>query len=349
MSEMIGNLSSEYPPSENPSVRGPGRGPRRPRRMMAMLLRRGHLYTGLFLFPWAILYGVTAFLFNHPTVASDQPVASFDHSTLVGTPLATLPDPTTQAAQLVELVNQTQSLAEPLSLAGAARYGTRDFAFATVKSAGPTPGESTTVSLLFDLDAQSGAIRSTRDLPKPELATAPFAVTPKRTPPRPTQAEEPLVGGLMPPEPLAETIRASIPSLLERTGFPNGTITVTSVPDLIFPVRSGGQIWTATYQPMTGSLTGQPGADLPPNPLSTRRFLLRLHTAHGYPSYTNARWFWAVIVDAMAFALAFWGLTGLVMWWQLKSTRRLGAVALMVGLASAMLLGLAMHSAITAK
>jgi hypothetical protein len=29
------------------------------------VLRRSHLYLGLALFPWAILYGVTAFLFNH--------------------------------------------------------------------------------------------------------------------------------------------------------------------------------------------------------------------------------------------------------------------------------------------
>ena len=34
--------------------------------------------------------------------------------------------------------------------------------------------------------------------------------------------------------------------------------------------------------------------------------------AHGYPGEQNARWYWAVVVDAMAFVLCFWGVTGLV-------------------------------------
>ena len=40
-------------------------------------LRRVHLYFGLLLFPWALLYGVTAFLFNHPTAFSEQPTTTF--------------------------------------------------------------------------------------------------------------------------------------------------------------------------------------------------------------------------------------------------------------------------------
>ena len=81
--------------------------------------------------------------------------------------------------------------------------------------------------------------------------------------------------------------------------------------------------------------------------LSARRFLLRLHTAHGYPGEANARWYWAVVVDAMAFVMVFWGLTGLVMWWQIKATRRAGAVVLTLSAVAATALGFAMHSAMT--
>ena len=44
---------------------------------VAHLLRRVHLFLGLFLLPWAVLYGVTAFLFNHPAAFSDNPTVQF--------------------------------------------------------------------------------------------------------------------------------------------------------------------------------------------------------------------------------------------------------------------------------
>ena len=59
------------------------------------------LQFGLLLFPWAFLYGVTAFLFNHPTVFSDQPTATFGREVLTGTPLESIPTPTEQATLVV--------------------------------------------------------------------------------------------------------------------------------------------------------------------------------------------------------------------------------------------------------
>ncbi|AWM39993.1 hypothetical protein C1280_25300 [Gemmata obscuriglobus] len=61
------------------------------------MVRRTHLYVGLFLFPWAILYGVTGFLFNHPTVLADAPTAHFSRADVVGTPLEFAPTPQEQA------------------------------------------------------------------------------------------------------------------------------------------------------------------------------------------------------------------------------------------------------------
>ena len=48
------------------------------------------------------------------------------------------------------------------------------------------------------------------------------------------------------------------------------------------------------------------------------------------PGEQNARWFWAVIVDLMAGVMCFWGVSGLLMWWQLKATRKLGTVILVL-------------------
>lgn len=55
--------------------------------------------------------------------------------------------------------------------------------------------------------------------------------------------------------------------------------------------------------------------------LTTRTLLLRLHLAYGFPASVNARWFWAIVVDAMFLAMVFWGLSGVVMFWQIKAVR----------------------------
>lgn len=325
---------------------------RRPlRKRVIHLLRRGHLYFGLFLFPWAILYGVTAFLFNHPTAFSDQPTTSFGADAVAGTPLESLPSPAEQAEAVVKLLNERQKPAVPYRLgAGEIKYA-REFAFATVK----VPGQ--TVSILFDVKNGGGTIRSAVDKPKPPPPPAgPFAVGspaaggPRaggkgagKDGPRPSRSG----GELLLEDPLHERIKGAVPEVLERAGYPTGDVTVTSVPDIVFPVEADGKTWIATYNPMTGAISGKP-ADAEEKPeLSVRRFLLRLHLAHGYPGEPNARWYWAVVVDAMAFVMCFWGLTGLIMWWQIKATRRIGAVVLVLSAVAATALGVAMHSAMT--
>jgi hypothetical protein len=45
--------------------------------------------------------------------------------------------------------------------------------------------------------------------------------------------------------------------------------------------------------------------------------------------------------------MCFWGLSGLVMWWQIKATRKVGAVVLVLSAAAATALGVAMHAAMT--
>jgi hypothetical protein len=314
----------------------------------AHLIRRAHLYLGLLLFPWAILYGVTSFLFNHPAAFSDQPTRTFGKEVLVGTPLESLPSPTEQAERVVKLLNDTQQPATPYALGvGEVKYN-REFAFATVNADGQT------VSVLIDVKNGSGTVRSTPDKPKAEPPPkAPFAVGSSDRG-RPSRSENaggtPAVPGkeaIRLDNPLHERVKVAIPTILERTGFPPGDVTVTSVPELVFPVEADGTTWTATYNPMTGGVGGTPADAKPETELGWRRFLLRLHTAHGYPGEQNARWFWAVIVDVMAGVMCFWGLSGLLMWWQIKATRTIGAVVLMLSATAATALGFAMHAAMT--
>jgi hypothetical protein len=115
-------------------------------------------------------------------------------------------------------------------------------------------------------------------------------------------------------------------------------------------MTDSGKPWIVTYNAQTGSVAGKPADDpAPAEEMSTRRFLTRLHLAHGYPGEQNARWFWAVVVDAMAFVMVFWGVSGIFMWWQIKATRKFGFLVLVLSVAAATALGLGMHEALTTR
>ncbi len=319
-----------------PDATDPRRAPARKRALH--VLRRAHLYLGLFLFPWAVLYGVTAFLFNHPSALADQPTAIYGPAATVGTPLDGAPGPSAVAELVVAKLNEEQKPVTPYRLAGEARYG-REFAFATVRAGGET------VSVLYDAKNGGGTVRSTAAVEKAPPERAPFATASAKVSPR-EKGSVAASPGLKLPEPMHDRFKAAVPTILERTGFPPGEVTVTSVPDVLFPVEADGRTWTATYNPMTGAVTGTPGTPTPTE-LSWRAFALRLHKGHGYPGEANAKWYWAAIVDVSAAALCFWGLSGLVMWWQIKGTRRLGTAVLVLSAAGATALGVAMHAALT--
>lgn len=62
------------------------------------------------------------------------------------------------------------------------------------------------------------------------------------------------------------------------------------------------------------------------------RALEALHRLRGYQSGFASRTAWAVIVDLVIAAMVFWCLSGLWLWWQLKTTRRPGAICAAAGL-----------------
>lgn len=310
---------------------------RSPGRAALLVLRRAHLYGGLAFLPWVVLYAVTAFLFNHPTAFSDQPYVSFGRSALAGTPMENPPAPADVAAQVVTAL---QARAEPgatyaIVQPEAARY-TREFTFATVKADGQD------VSVLIDATGAGGSVLSRpTPPPKPEAKPAPFAVAGKGSVPRsaPAKPSEPLTVA----DPLHERVRAAVPVVLERTGFPGGEVTVTSVPDLTFRMAAGDAVWQVTYNARDGSVSGRPAGSDEPEPPTVRRFLTRLHTASGYPYQGGPRRGWALVVDATAVVMLFWAASGLVMWWQVRSARRWGAGVLLLSAAVAAYLAVEMY------
>jgi hypothetical protein len=328
-------------PPRPPAVPKPARQPRG--KTALMWVRRGHLYLGLFLFPWVVLFGVTAFLFNHPTVFGDKPTVTFGRDALAGTPLDEVPNPQAIAEQVVAKLNETQRPTTPYTLAGAAKFTGKEYALAKVEA----EGQSLNVSI--DVKAGSGTVQSSAARERREAEKAPFAVgrvpsaKGKRRPDRRARGDAGgPSSGLQLTDPLPELVKAAVPTILERTGFPAGEVTVTSVPHVVFPVEAGGRVWAATYNPMTGGVSGQPASEKAETDLSWRQFLVGLHKAHGYPGEVNGKWFWVLFADALALTMCFWVLSGLVMWWQVKATRKAGAVVLVLSCVAATALGLAM-------
>ncbi len=313
-------------------------------RTFVLLLRRLHLYTGLLMLPWVLLYSVTAFLFNHPTFFSDQPTATFDASALHGTPMSSPPVAAELAAQVVAAL---QARAKPegrytLVYPELAKF-TREFAFATVKA------EGREVSVLVEINGSGGTVRSRPTPPARVEEVAPFANGRAVGQTKGERAPLPRTNDALNLEnPLHERVKAAVPAILERTGFPTGEVAVTSVPDVSFLMELDGKLWRVTYNAQTGIVSGRSPDEAASEPISTRRFLARLHSASGYPSESNARWVWALAVDATAIIMIFWAFTGIVMWWQIPSTRWLGLLVLLASAAAATWVGIGMHDAISA-
>lgn len=100
---------------------------------------------------------------------------------------------------------------------------------------------------------------------------------------------------------------------------PDGTIVINRN-DLITPRR-------LTYSPDTRQLVVermQPRASA---------LLERFHRRRGYATGYRLDTAWAVSVDLVIAAMVFWVLSGLWMWWEMKATRKYGAVALLGGVA----------------
>ena len=325
-------------------------------------IRRSHLYFGLFLFPWVILYGFTGFLFNHPFSFRDTANATFRSDTLVGTPLETRPTATEQAALVVAQLNAQQQPETPYRLVGEATYGPRGVAFVTAKY---KDLHDKVLSVSFNLTHSGGGVHYEGNRERKPLPPAPFTAGPAVATGRgggrgaeggaevgrrgAGESDGGPKAAIKLEDRLEDRIRDTVPMVLERTGFPPvDSLAVTSLPNMTFTIDSNGERWKATYNPLSGGISGVPEGSEPKPEMGWRRFLTQLHLMHVYPYETNALWVWAVLVDAMAFTMLFWAFSGLMMWWQIKSTRKLGAVVLSASAVVAVVLSCAMYTAMTA-
>lgn len=302
-----------------PATRPPRRRPN-----ALLVVRRVHLYAGLLLVPWVLLYGVTAFLFNHPSVMNDLDRQVLSPADLAGTPLVGGLDANVVAASVVDALR-----ADGLDVqrgTDAARY-TRSLRLEA------DPDGVGRQTLFVELDGGSGTLY-TRPAGDDEGAS-----------PLDRGRLDVALGDADPREAWRQGGRALMAA---RTGveLSPDDVSIRSGPTVAFDVVADGRPYRAHYDVGRGRLEAEPLDEA--GAFDARDTLLRLHTAHVYPSEGGVRWVWAVLVDVMAVAMVGWAVSGLVMWWQIKRTRRLGTWLVGASLVAAALIGAAMHAALAA-
>lgn len=301
------------PTTARPVAVSPATARRRRLNAGLLLVRRVHLYSGLFLVPWVLLYGVTAFLFNHPRAFADAPVVELDDAGA-----ARLPAAATLSAAVLEAL-EAAAPGRAVVAAGEPRY---EHAVAWRVEA-----EGAEHLVIVDPVGDGAVVRSSQR--RAEEPASPFEVSRVEAGPSAFGAATAAVG-----------------SLVTAAGLPTGQVRPRNVPDLLLDVTVDGAPHRVAYDLRTGAVSLTPtsggGRDV-----SVRGFLTRLHKAHAYPSQVDARWLWAVIVDVMAAAMVVWALTGVVMWAQMRALRRAGALAIAGGLVTAIALAVGMFLTLT--
>lgn len=286
------------------------------RRRLLRWTRRVHMYLGLFLLPWVLLYGVTAFLFNHPDVMNSHESWNLSGEDFAGR-FAELPPAPDLATQVVEALNAAE---------GSERFVLRaaDDAHFRGGISWRMTDTAHTHTLRYTPGADNGLLRSFERTP-PD--TTPFTGLRLR------EFSRPLLTHL---EGEGEEVVRAHGLGFERTEVRAG-------PRLELEVEADGQPWQLSVDLGRDRIAARPLGE-PSRDISFRSFLLRLHLAHTYPDEAGVATLWAVIVDIMAATMVLWVITGLVMWWQLKSQRGPGGITLALSLGCGAALFLSMYA-----
>ena len=267
-------------------------------------IRRLHMYFGLVLTPFVLLYGVTALLFNHPGLFGPG-YAAPESDVFAGVEVPTVESIADEAFELLQLATEGEiHLVE--------RFEPRLVGDFLVDAT----GESHRSRYRVHPETMATLVRTT-------------PTAPERATPFPDQIDAPDSG-------FAGEI------IVRVSEHADGAQTrARIVPDVEFQVTADGEDWVVLCDLHTGTVNARPAGE-PTRALDVRSFLLRLHVSHGYPMSMSARWLWAVVVDIMAALMIFWALSGVLMWWQLKPARRTGGAVGAAGIVLAIVLGYAM-------
>lgn len=334
---------------------------RRPRKWSTRIqigIRRIHLYAGLLMFPWVILYGFTALLFNHSTWFQDRNT-TIEHFQLSPEQIALLP-----TAQ-----QQVQSAFDGM----AAKLEDSGIQQPNIKLESTTPPElqgmfialvdqpKEFVAVIMDPESGTGFVRKINRPKKKRslnlgveqanleaLLGAPMRLEIQSPELDWYQAAQRILPQLGVDARTAQL--QQVPCVEFSIVVGEKAVPMRCAPSLTAPVdsKAGAVITENSEKPATrtgssGSFGDLIAVELNQRDLSWRSYLLSLHLAHGYPFEKTIRWFWAIAVDLMFASMIFWGFSGLIMWWQIKRTRRIGWILILLSAFMAVALAYGMH------
>jgi len=267
-------------------------------------VRRVHLYLGLLLMPWLLLFGVTAFSFNHPHLLRS----------LKGQPLTA---DVVRTATGFEGWN-ANAVADSIVLGLKKQTGNRlELVDDSPRFSGwpifasPAPGGKEVIILRLDQGGGVATLREDRQLDDPHPLGAETIDLPDYDLKTLAQQLTPLHGHLG----------------IETNGplRPHPKIQ----PEVRFRATDkDGKLWNLKYLLGTKKLEARPAAESSSIPIA--ELLESLHKQHHYPPSFGPTFLWAVFADLTALTLIFWAGSGLLMWWQMKKLRVAGLVFLFV-------------------
>lgn len=270
-------------------------------------VRRAHLYTGLVLLPWVVFFGFSGMLFNHPEFGEIEEVATWSGSEVASKGFQGI-DAEVLAAEIVADLNRAVRGAELRLIPGKPVTWEGGIVFQ-----GQAKGGGFTLSI----DPSDGGAVLHQTPGSPQAKVPPF-LSAEVSPESGVKGEQ-----------VEEAVAALLAeSGLEMMGKPEAS--ARGGAELRFQVEllTTGQRWNVSWNLLKGGLAARElgvgeGPDL-------YAILTRLHKTHHYPHQFGARWLWNAFGDATGLTMVFWGLSGAIMWWQIKPTRLIGVAGLSV-------------------
>ncbi len=266
------------------------------------------MYTGLILLPWVILFGFSGMLFNHPDLSGSVEVVS-SHSAAEVDALQSFnePNPNALADEIVSKINEAKGL-------GFKRASESD---AVIEGALVYQGNAKDGRTTLTLSPNSGSA-VVRQSSAPKGGAKPIF---------PSSLEGGLSGydsdgaaGVA--EAIFKASGVEIQGEMETVERGAASVRFRVVSE------DGKTRWNVSHNLVTGALSVREISA--PLGIDLYSILTQLHKTHHYPDRFSARWLWTAFGDATGITMVFWGISGLIMWWQIKPTRVLGVAGLSV-------------------
>lgn len=268
-------------------------------------VRRVHLYLGLLLYPWVLLYGLSGMLFNHPALGRDLSPTRF------------APDRFEQLTGLSPW--HPDAIAEHIVASLCARGGAYERVGAAELVGFP----------IFASPAADGG----RHVLIMSLTSGRAGIA--HHPPAHAHEPPPFAGPVAAPPYTLAALESALAPVLPSLGIDAPPLRAHPkvAPELHFQLEHDGRRWNVVYDLRSGTLSGRPSNA--ESGLSLLELLGKLHTQHHFPVHWGVSGYWALLADLTGLSLVLFALSGLFMWWQVKPSRRTGAIVIVASLALA--------------